>query len=147
MFEKLKGLKPCERCEIDVCSAGYVRIMIFDKARDNHHEINIYDDQLSGMTFDFIKEQLTNNLGDCLAKWSLSIPVFKWWVESLAKKQTITIGARCTKELYRIKEVAHILNVSLVTIRRMIKDGRLDSIMVGGSVRVRGESVRVILDK
>lgn len=147
MFEKLKGLKPCERCEIDVCSAGYVRIMIFDKANDTHHEVNIYDDMISGMTFDFIRTDLVNNLGEDFTKWSLSLPVFKWWIESMAKKQTIIIGARCTKELYRIKEVAHIFSISSITVRRMIKDGRLDHVMVGGSVRVKGDSVRSMLDK
>ncbi len=47
--------------------------------------------------------------------------------------------------LCRVKEVASKLSVSEITVRRMIKDGRLKSIMIGGSIRVFQDSVNELM--
>jgi excisionase family DNA binding protein len=49
------------------------------------------------------------------------------------------------KVLLRLDEVAQILRVSKSSIYRLIKDGEIRSVKVGGATRVFSESVKVFL--
>lgn len=51
-----------------------------------------------------------------------------------------TTNAPSTK-LLRLIEVAELLNVSLPTVRRLVKEGRLQSVRVGRILRVRPEDL------
>jgi len=48
-------------------------------------------------------------------------------------------------EVYTTKEVAGILKVSLPTIKRMLKDGRLPSVRIGRQHRFLGRDLLAIL--
>jgi excisionase family DNA binding protein len=51
-----------------------------------------------------------------------------------------------TPLLYSYKETAELLSVSLLTVRRMVADGRLDGVQVTAkSVRVTAESVQRLI--
>lgn len=47
--------------------------------------------------------------------------------------------------LLRIGEVAEILNISPASVRKKIYDGRLESVKIGRSVRVRREAVEKLI--
>ncbi|EDM25479.1 hypothetical protein LNTAR_25460 [Lentisphaera araneosa HTCC2155] len=59
--------------------------------------------------------------------------------------QSFGAGKPQGASLCRVKEVARELSVSEITVRRMIKDGRLKSIMIGGSIRVFQDSVNELM--
>lgn len=49
-------------------------------------------------------------------------------------------------KLLTIKEVAAILTVSTHTARRMIVDGRLEHVRIGGSIRVKSDTLDAFID-
>jgi excisionase family DNA binding protein len=49
------------------------------------------------------------------------------------------------KILYSLADASEMLCVSLMTTRRLIQDGRLDTVRIGGRVLVRGESLNALL--
>lgn len=46
------------------------------------------------------------------------------------------------KQLYTVKEVAQILKLSVRTIYTLIEDGKIETVRIGNSVRVREEQVK-----
>ena len=50
------------------------------------------------------------------------------------------------RPLLTAAEVAEILNVSLRSVRRLIKDGKLPIVHVGCSVRIRPEALEALID-
>jgi len=50
------------------------------------------------------------------------------------------------RSLLTAARVAEILNVSLRTVRRLIKDGKLPIVHVGRSVRIRPEALEALID-
>jgi excisionase family DNA binding protein len=50
------------------------------------------------------------------------------------------------RPLLTAAEVAEILNVSLRSVRRLIKDGKLPIVHVGRSVRIRPEALQALID-
>ena len=86
MFEKLQGLTLNEQCQIDICSVGYARIMIYKADSDRYEEVNIFEDNIKGMTWIEMQLSIHKNLGDEFAEWAIDTPVFRWWMMSLMKK-------------------------------------------------------------
>ena len=86
MWEELQGLTLNEQCQIDICSVGYARIMIYKEEVDRYEEVNIFEDNLKGMTWLEMQLSLHQNLGDEFAEWAMSVPVFRWWMMTLMKK-------------------------------------------------------------
>lgn len=50
-------------------------------------------------------------------------------------------------QVYTLKEVAELAKLSLATIKRVVAAGRLDTIRLGRSVRVRGSDLKAWLEK
>ena len=50
------------------------------------------------------------------------------------------------RSLLTAAEVARILNISLRSVRRLIKDGKLPIVHVGRSVRIRPEALEAFID-
>tara|TARA_R110001606_G_scaffold388338_1_gene553583 strand:- start:51 stop:311 length:261 start_codon:yes stop_codon:yes gene_type:complete len=86
MHTKLEGMTLNDRCEIDICSTGYARIMIYNKELELYEEINIFEDNIKGMTWIDMQLSIHQNLGDEFAEWAIDTPVFRWWMMSLMKK-------------------------------------------------------------
>ena len=51
------------------------------------------------------------------------------------------------RELSTVKEVANLLQVQAVTIRRMVRDGRLKPYSIGERLRFRREDVHALLGR
>lgn len=69
------------KSEIDICSNGYARIMLFIYGK--FEEFNIFEDDIQGKTYDvFIKEFQRFSCYEVI-EWAMDIPVFQWWVHSL----------------------------------------------------------------
>jgi excisionase family DNA binding protein len=49
------------------------------------------------------------------------------------------------RPLYSLVEASELLRVSLMTTRRLIADGKLDVLRLGGRVLVRGESLHLLM--
>ncbi len=86
MHDKLKGMTLNDRCEIDICSTGYARIMIYDKDREIYEEVNIFEDNIKDMTWCEMQLSIHRNLGREIGEWAMSVPVFRWWMMTLMKK-------------------------------------------------------------
>ena len=50
------------------------------------------------------------------------------------------------ERLYKTNEVASILRVSIVTVKRYIASGKIDSIKIGGIRRIRGREIKNIVE-
>jgi excisionase family DNA binding protein len=50
------------------------------------------------------------------------------------------------RRLHTVPEVAAVLNVSIRTVRRLIKDEKLPIVHVGRSVRIRPEALEALID-
>lgn len=51
------------------------------------------------------------------------------------------------KQLLRAQDVAKVLNISLALAYRLIQQGELQSVRIGGSVRVRSEDLQEFIER
>jgi excisionase family DNA binding protein len=51
-----------------------------------------------------------------------------------------------TVPLHTAAEIAERLNISIRSVRRMIADGRLPIVRIGGSVRIRPETLAALIE-
>ena len=60
--------------------------MIYKADVDRYEEVNIFEDDIKGMTWIEMQLSLHQNLGSIFADWAIDTPVFRWWMMSLMEK-------------------------------------------------------------